>query len=90
MPEQQSTTDRIYLYHQTKPFHSSQLQMKWNMLHNVGSGLNSTDELGICRNICYINGIIQCLAAAAPFVQWLLNEAIDVQCEYINCRGFST
>jgi hypothetical protein len=33
---------------------------------------------------------IQCLAAAAPFVQWLVNEAIDVQCEYSKCRSFST
>ena len=59
------------------------------MLHTVGSGLSNKDELGICRNICYINAVIQSLAVAAPFVQWLFTEAIDLQCKYGERRVLS-
>jgi hypothetical protein len=30
---------------------------------------------------------IQSLAAAAPFVQWLFNEVIDVQCDVFAGEG---
>lgn len=81
-PEQKRTVDLIDVRHQAKPIDSSQFQMKWQMMHSVGSGLSNKDAHGFCRNICYINSIIQILAVTAPFVQWLFTDGVDIQCEY--------
>ncbi|CAF2908496.1 unnamed protein product [Rotaria sp. Silwood2] len=48
--------------------------MEWTILHRPGCGLNNKDAKGACKNMCYINAIIQCLANTAPFVQWLLMD----------------
>lgn len=48
--------------------------MEWNIVHIHGRGLDNTDDAGHCKNNCYINAIIQCLACVPPFVQWLLTD----------------
>jgi ubiquitin C-terminal hydrolase len=52
------------------------------MMRTCGVGLNNKDAAKKCRNICYINSIIQCLANTAPFVQWLLNNDLHGKCKY--------
>jgi ubiquitin C-terminal hydrolase len=65
-------------YHQAGVFSECQAQMEWKIVHMPGCGLINQDENGNCKNMCYINAIIQCFANTAPFVQWLLaDRAID-------------
>ena len=87
-PEQHRTSGPTDLYHRAAVLNSSQIQMEWKTLHTVGCGLSNTDELGACRNVCYINAVIQCLAVTAPFVQWLCSEAVATACKYNGCPVF--
>ncbi|CAF3689036.1 unnamed protein product [Rotaria sordida] len=68
------------LFHDTAPLTSSQLNMEWSITHVHGLGLNNTNAAKKCLNICYMNSIIQCLANAAPFVQWLMNDDLHRTC----------
>lgn len=62
----------------------SQLDMAWKIVRIRGFGLNNTDDDGQCKNNCYINAIIQCLAYVAPFVQWLLTDLETSSCKLLN------
>lgn len=79
--QQQSFTLSSHLHHRISPFDESNLKLDWQTLHSVGIGLDNTDSIGICANRCYINAIIQCLAVTPPFVQLLLNDDSNDQCE---------
>ncbi|CAF1049511.1 unnamed protein product [Rotaria sordida] len=68
------------LFHDTAPLTSSQLNMEWSITHVHDLGLNNTNAAKKCLNICYMNSIIQCLANAAPFVQWLMNDDLHRTC----------
>ncbi|CAF4499515.1 unnamed protein product, partial [Rotaria sp. Silwood2] len=70
------------LFHGNTPITRSQLKMEWSITHVHGVGLNNTDKAKKCLNICYINGIIQCLANIPPFVQWLLDDHIHHKCTF--------
>jgi ubiquitin C-terminal hydrolase len=69
------------LYHQVGVFSERHIQMEWTILNKPGCGLTNKDEERICKNMCYINAIIQCLANTAPFVEWLLSDRAGDRCE---------
>jgi len=69
------------LYHQVGLFSEHHIQMEWIILNKPGCGLLNKDEEGVCKNMCYINAIIQCLANTAPFVQWLLSDRAGDTCK---------
>ncbi|CAF1660057.1 unnamed protein product, partial [Rotaria magnacalcarata] len=79
--EQLLSTCSSKLCHQSKLFLESDLQLKWTLFKNVGVGLENTNDKGECKNICYINAIIQCLAYIAPLVQWLSIHFGTSHCE---------
>jgi hypothetical protein len=68
-------------HHRTSVFLETHLQMEWTILHEPGRGLINKNEIGQCKNICYINAIIQCLANTAPFTQWLLTDCNPHRCK---------
>ena len=70
------------LYHQTGEFSESCAQMRWTILNKPGCGLNNKDEQGSCKNLCFINAIVQCLANTAPFAQWLLTNPVHTKSKW--------
>jgi ubiquitin C-terminal hydrolase len=68
-------------YHQAGEFTKYCAQMEWTVTHVPGVGLNNIDNRGNCKNICYINAIIQCFANTAPFVNWLLTDRSHDKCK---------
>ncbi|CAF1474305.1 unnamed protein product [Adineta steineri] len=75
-------------YHHTHSATLSELQLNWSLVGVRGVGLTNTDTSKKCRNICYINAIVQCLANTAPFVEWLLNSSSHGVCELTASNDF--
>ena len=74
-------------HHRTKSLDSDSLSMEWSIVHGPGIGLKNQNEAQQSLNICYINGVLQCLAHAPPFSQWLLNEDIHEECKLYDPIG---
>ena len=83
-PSKCSTTK----YHQTNEFSECPEQMAWTSFRMPGSGLSNKDEKGACKNMCYINSIVQCFANTAIFVQWLFMDLTNDKCKYWNTLKF--
>lgn len=71
-------------HHRTKPLARDEVSTGWSMVHTHGVGLRNTDTDGKSLNICYINGVIQCLANTAPLAQWLLDDRNHRTCKLLN------
>ena len=69
------------IHHRIKSLNSDSLAMEWSAVHGPGIGLRNRNEAGKSLNICYINGVLQCLAHAPPFAQWLLNDHAHEECK---------
>ena len=71
-------------HHRTKPLARDEVSTGWSMVHTHGVGLCHTDRDGKGLNICYINGVIQCLANTAPLAQWMLDDCNHRTCKLLN------
>ena len=80
--EQSSSTSKPH--HRTKQLAPEDVSTRWSMVHTAGVGLRNTDRDGKCLNICYMNGVIQCLANATSLAQWLLDDRIHGTCKLLN------
>lgn len=74
-------------HHRIKSLNSDWLAMEWSAVHGPGMGLRNKDEEGQSLNICYINGVLQCLAHTPPFAPWLLNDHAHGECKLFNSIG---
>lgn len=74
-------------HHRIKSLDSDSLLMGWPVVHGPGTGLKNKNEAGQTLNICYINGVLQCLAHAPPFSQWLLKDDAHEECKLFSTIG---
>lgn len=79
--EETESVSRMKRHHRIKSLTSAAMQMDWRMSRDYGVGLLNEDNSGKSLNICYMNGVIQCLANAPPFAQWLLNDVDHGECK---------
>lgn len=80
--ESSSTSKRFKKrYHCISPFTAADLQLGWSIECSRGVGLINTDKSKRCLNICYINSVLQCLAYAPTFAQWLSNDCFHDRCK---------
>ena len=69
------------LYHRANILTESELQLEWTTIRSPGCGLENKNYLGQCKNICFMNAIIQCISYISSFVQWLLNDCRTSHCK---------